>query len=247
MTETTIPILPCLSIDETLTFYQALGFEVTYRQARPNTYAAVRRGGIELQFFVLKQLDPTANWSTCYVKTDDVDTLYRDFTEGLRALLGKLPARGVPRVNPVKDLRSGMRQFVVVDPGGNYVRIGQQIGELNNGLADVRSADQPKLARVLETATIFADSHDDPAAAARLLDRALAEPGPAPDDLRLRALVLRADVAVRLGEDGQARAFLDQAGKIPLGEADSAALSDERRRIRDLEDLIAGGGVDSRS
>ncbi len=37
--ETTIPMLPCRSIDEMLTFYVALGFEVTYHQTRPNTYA----------------------------------------------------------------------------------------------------------------------------------------------------------------------------------------------------------------
>jgi hypothetical protein len=36
-TERTIPILPCRSIDATLAFYEALGFENTYRQERPNT------------------------------------------------------------------------------------------------------------------------------------------------------------------------------------------------------------------
>lgn len=47
-----IPILPCSSIDEALAFYEALGFTVTYRQTKPNTYACVKYGGIELNFFV---------------------------------------------------------------------------------------------------------------------------------------------------------------------------------------------------
>lgn len=36
--ETTIPLLPCRSLDDVAPFYQALGFEITYRQERPNPY-----------------------------------------------------------------------------------------------------------------------------------------------------------------------------------------------------------------
>ena len=97
MNETTIPILPCPAIDPVLDFYQALGFEVTYRQKRPNTYAVVRRDGIELQFFVLKGLDPAQSYSTCYVLAPDVDTLYGAFTDGLRRSLGRLPTPRSPR------------------------------------------------------------------------------------------------------------------------------------------------------
>jgi hypothetical protein len=50
MSARTIPILPCTSIDATIAFDEALGFAVGYRQERPNTYAAVARGDIELQF-----------------------------------------------------------------------------------------------------------------------------------------------------------------------------------------------------
>jgi hypothetical protein len=48
--ERTIPILPCRSLDDVLPFYEALEFEVTYRQARPNPYAVVRLEDIELHF-----------------------------------------------------------------------------------------------------------------------------------------------------------------------------------------------------
>jgi len=47
--ETMIPILPCGSINETLEFYVAMGFEITYQQARPNTYACVKLDNIDLE------------------------------------------------------------------------------------------------------------------------------------------------------------------------------------------------------
>lgn len=36
-TETTVPCLPCVSLDATLELYQALGFEVTDQQKSPRT------------------------------------------------------------------------------------------------------------------------------------------------------------------------------------------------------------------
>jgi catechol 2,3-dioxygenase-like lactoylglutathione lyase family enzyme len=85
MTERTIPILPCRSIDEVLAFYRALGFVVIYQQERPNTYAVVARGGIELQFYVMKGFDPDGSYGSCYVLVSDVDALYEAFRSGLRA------------------------------------------------------------------------------------------------------------------------------------------------------------------
>ena len=72
-----IPILPCRSIDDQIEFYEALGFEVTYRQKAPNVYASVQRGAIELQFFVLKGYEPAESYSTCYVFVSDIDSLVR--------------------------------------------------------------------------------------------------------------------------------------------------------------------------
>lgn len=48
--ERTIPFLPCRLLNEVLPFYEALEFDVTYRQARPNPYAVVRLNDIELHF-----------------------------------------------------------------------------------------------------------------------------------------------------------------------------------------------------
>jgi hypothetical protein len=126
--EITIPILPSHSISETLAFYQALGFQVIYQQQRPNSYAVVKLRGIELHFFVLKSRQPSGNYSTCYVVVEENDPLYESFKACIRTLLGKMPLRGVPRVNPLKDIPSyGVRQFIIVDPSGSHIRVGQPI------------------------------------------------------------------------------------------------------------------------
>lgn len=240
MAERTIPILPCKSINDTLAFYVALGFEVTYRQERPNTFAIVARGGIELQFFVLKQLDPANSYSTCYVLVSDVDALHEAFTAGLRAATSRVPSRGIPRIGPVRDQSYGVRQFIVVDPGGNYIRIGQPIEALPVPTAETAG----RLERALIAAITLADSKDDALAAARVLDAAFAsaeEPGadPTPPVTRVQALVLRADVAVRLGDRAGARGWLAAARAVPLAAADERAVRDELRRAEELDEALA--------
>jgi hypothetical protein len=125
MAEKTIPILPCRTLQPVLDFYTALGFEVTYRQKSPNPYAVVERGGIELQFFGVKDYEPAASLSTCYVLTDDVDGLHAAFRTGLKQAYGRIPTRGLPRIGPLRDMSYGVRQFLLSDPGGNCVRVGQ--------------------------------------------------------------------------------------------------------------------------
>lgn len=240
LTERTIPILPCRSIDDVLAFYVALGFEITYRQERPNTFAIVARGGIELQFFVLKELDPTNSYSTCYVLVPDADALHEAFTSGLRAATGRVPSRGIPRIGPVRDTNYGVRQFIVVDPGGNYIRIGQPI--------DVTPPDTSehggRLERALVAAVRLADSKDDAPTAARTLDSALAaadapNADPSPVPVRFRALVLRADLCVRLGDPASARRWLSMARDLPLSQEDRRAARDEVRRADDLFQELA--------
>lgn len=95
---TAIPIFPCRSIDEQLDFYQALGFELTYRQAKPNLYACVRHPIVELHFFVLKQLEPANSYSMCYVSVSDVDVVYKRFCENLKRLIRKSPLKVIPEL-----------------------------------------------------------------------------------------------------------------------------------------------------
>ncbi|WP_119581675.1 bleomycin resistance protein [Streptomyces europaeiscabiei] len=232
MGEKTIPILPCQILPPLLDFYVALGFEVAFQQRSPNPYAVVLRGGIELQFFGMRRYEPAASFSTCYVRTDDVDALYAAFRAGLKEAYGRIPTRGLPRLGPLKDMSYGMRQFLMTDPGGNCVRVGQPTSEDQSH----RPAPKDTFARALHLASLLADSKDDPAGAARVVDKVLATGEKPPDPLLVRLLVLRADVAVRLGDEEAATAALVRAQAVPLTGEQRDAARDALVRLEDLRD-----------
>lgn len=239
-TETTIPILPCHSIDETLRFYVALGFEITYKQARPNTYAVVRRGGIELHFFTMRGYEPAQSYSTCYVLTTDVDELYRAFAAGLRSEYGKLPSSGIPRVTALRNKADNMRGFIVIDPGGNWVRIGQKVEAAVEGdPSEPGAGSRTPLVRAVEAANLLADSKGDYEAAARVLDKALAQPDAAPPEERVMALLSRAGVASALGDAALAARLLAEVRGTTLNDAQKALLAVELERALDLEQILA--------
>lgn len=207
MAETMIPLLPCHELDETLDFYQAVGFEVTFYQKAPNAFAAVRRDDMELQFFRLKGYDPQTSYSTCYVVTDRVDALHEAFRAGLKQTLGRIPTRGLPRIGKVADMSYGVRQFLMTDPAGNCVRVGQPIAD------SFEHAPVPKerYARALHQATLLGESKQDHAAAARIIDHALAADD-TPTSTQLRELyALRAEMAAQLGDEEQEARFLELA------------------------------------
>ena len=154
-----IPILPCRSIDDQIAFYEALGFEVTYRQQAPNMFAATQRGAIELQFFTMKGYEPADSYSTCYVLVSDVDTLYADFRAGLKQALGRVPSRGLPRIGPLRDMSYGVRQFLLTDPGGDIIRIGQPL-EADDAAKTAQPT--PRLERALEAASLLMYSRATP-------------------------------------------------------------------------------------
>lgn len=120
-TDVAIPILPCRSLDETLAFYEKLGFTTDLRQERPAVYAIVRRGSLELHFFGFPEIDPFASYAGCYLRVEDVDPLFAELS-----VLG-LPKQGIPRIDALADRPWGMREFAIVDPNGTLLRIGQRI------------------------------------------------------------------------------------------------------------------------
>ncbi|MFH8562340.1 VOC family protein [Streptomyces sp. NPDC017988] len=231
MVEKTIPMLPCQSLQPVLDFYTALGFEVTFQQKSPNPYAVVEYGAIELHFFGMKRYDPTESYSGCCVITDDVDTLHTAFRAGLKATYGRIPSRGLPRIGPVKDMSYGTRQFLMSDPGGNCVRIAQKTSENQHH----RPAPKETFARALHFATVFTHSHEDPAGAAKIIDRALALEDERPTPLQeAQLLLLRAEVAYRLDDDTTAQHMLDKATSVRLTEEQGKLVRDDLERLTEL-------------
>ncbi|MFJ2772317.1 bleomycin resistance protein [Streptomyces sp. NPDC087300] len=232
MPEKTIPLLPCREIQPVVEFYTALGFETTFLQKSPYAYAVVERGVVELQFFAMKEYDPKESYSGCYVLTDDVAELHTAFRAGLKAAYGRIPARGLPRIGPLKDMSYGVRQFLMTDPGGNSIRVGQPISEDPSH----RPAPKETFARALHMADLFADSKEDLPGAAKIIDRALGltDERPTPEQ-EVRLLVLRGDIAQRLGDDELAERLLGRAGDVQLADAERESVRDALARLAELK------------
>ena len=218
---TTIPVLPCISMPETLKFYQALGFEVTHQQTSPNVYAATQRGDVNVHFMGMKNLDPASAYSTCLVMVPEVESLHRTFAEGLRRTYGKLPTSGVPRISRMK---TGQSRFTVVDIAGNsliFIRRGAT-DDYDEGERDRGS--ESRLERALRSAARLRDFKNDDASAAKVLDVALArEPG-APAGERARVLVARLEIAVALEDRARADALRLEIHELPLSEEERGAV-----------------------
>ena len=236
--EITIPILPCRSIDEMLAFYVALGFEVTYRQERPNNYACVKYEDIDLHFFTLKGYEPKNSYSTCVVLVPDLAALHQRFSSNLRSQFGKLPTAGIPRISKLNNSNADKQlRFNVIDPGGNWIRFSQP-GKQPEDRAAPQKTGKSGLSRAVQAADWMVEAVGDSEGAARLLDKALANQESAPPVHRVQALVLRAALSVNLDDRALARKLLDDARQIPLEVQDRDALAAELERASDLTKLV---------
>ncbi|MFF3065020.1 hypothetical protein ACFVQ3_10710 [Oerskovia sp. NPDC057915] len=198
--ETMVPLLPCASIDEIHDFAVALGFEVTHRQTRPNPYLALRRDGIDLHYFGMDGFRPEDSYSSCLVVVDDTEPLYEAWAAGLRAVYGKLPLSGFPRITRPRRRANagGLSGFSLVDPAGNWLRVvrrPEQAGTGTGGTAEPgasssadRTSGEPsgegagrldgspgesRLLLAVANAVVQADSRGDVGQAVKVLDGAL--------------------------------------------------------------------------
>ncbi|MCO1653861.1 bleomycin resistance protein [Pseudonocardia humida] len=220
-TETVIPGLPCRDLDDVLPFYDALGFELTYRQQRPNPFAAVRRGGIELHFFSVEGFDPADSMGTVVVLVEDTGALHRAFAAGLRELFGRVPLSGIPRMTRPRAKQGTSAGFSVVDPGGNWLRI-SAYGD-DEGGAPARE----RLTRVVANAARQADAHGDEAAGVRVLENGLARHADAPATERVPALIFLIELLVRTDDRDGAAALLAEVAGMELSDAERDVLADD--------------------
>ena len=117
-----IPTLPSRSVDATVAFYRRLGFEGGAHEEN-NEYAILRRGAVEIHFFTHRELVPAESSAGCYIRVLEVESIYRAFASS------QLPRTGIPRMDTLEDKPWGLREFAVVYPDGNLLRIGQIIAK----------------------------------------------------------------------------------------------------------------------
>jgi catechol 2,3-dioxygenase-like lactoylglutathione lyase family enzyme len=131
MDERAVPILPSRDLEETLAFYERLGFELRGAPIETYRYLIVGRGTIELHFWDAPNVDPLTTDASCYLRVRDADALHREW-----AAIGVTtdPATGSRLVAPV-DAEYGMREFALVDPSGNLLRVGSPLDSAEPGAA----------------------------------------------------------------------------------------------------------------
>jgi neutral ceramidase len=119
MTERAVPILPSRDLAATLRFYERLGFENRGAPPEEWDYLIIGRGGIELHFVADPHVDPLRTAAMCFVFVDDAQRLHDEWS----GIVVPDPTTGSRLERPV-DTDYGMREFALVDPSGNLLRIG---------------------------------------------------------------------------------------------------------------------------
>lgn len=106
-----IPVLASLNMARTLAFYaNVLGF--TTHHVEGYTYGIAVRGNTELHFWDCA--DPhIAQNTSCYLRVDDIQAVYRHLNPRL------------PALQPVVHTAWGMDELHVIDPDGNLIKFGQ--------------------------------------------------------------------------------------------------------------------------
>jgi catechol 2,3-dioxygenase-like lactoylglutathione lyase family enzyme len=119
-TERCEPVLPSRNLDETRTFYGKLGFTAWFQGREWRDDEIISRGDLVVHFFAAPEGEHNAG---CYWRVKDADRFYQQCT----AL--NLPAEGVPRLTTPVDQPWVMREFTLVDPSGNLVRVGHDLDD----------------------------------------------------------------------------------------------------------------------
>ena len=229
--ERTYPCLPCGDIDESIAFYESLGFKETYRQVRPNPYAVVALEEIQIHLFGMEGFDPADSYGSVIVAVPDPDSLYHDFAAGLRKTYGKLPVAGIPRILRPRKKYGTVRGFSLVDPGGNWLRI-YKLGESE----EKDSAEKAEgLAQIIYVAARLGDAHGDEALALKTLESGITRFADAAGAMDLaKAYLYRAELAIRTKDPELAQSSLTAAKSLALTDDEQAALADEFSHVTEL-------------
>lgn len=111
-----VPNLPSRDFDATEAFYGAFGFT---RLFRDEGWLSLVRGGLQLEFFPLPDLDPFSSDFMCSVRVTDADELY----DAIRRSGVPESTSGMPRLHPVRLQEWGLRAGYLIDPDGTQLAL----------------------------------------------------------------------------------------------------------------------------
>ena len=111
------PKLPMRNKTNTKDYYLKLGFK-EFGKADYDGYLMVQMDKIQIHFFEFKVLDPKQNYGQVYIRTDNIEQLYKSFQEKKITIhpAGKLELK-----------HWGQKEFALLDPDNNLLTFGQSI------------------------------------------------------------------------------------------------------------------------
>ena len=81
-------------------------------------YLMVKKDSIEIHFFEFKQLDPKENYGQVYIRTNNIDNLYKSLLDSKT----EIHPNGTLKTQPW-----GQKEFALLDPDNNLLTFGQNI------------------------------------------------------------------------------------------------------------------------
>jgi catechol 2,3-dioxygenase-like lactoylglutathione lyase family enzyme len=112
------PKLPMRNKSVTKDFYiNKLGFK-EFGNTDYDGYLMVIKDNIQIHFFEFKELDPKENYGQVYIRTNDIDNLYRSFLDNNT----EIHPNGRIETKPW-----GQKEFSMLDPDSNLLTFGQSL------------------------------------------------------------------------------------------------------------------------
>ena len=81
-------------------------------------YLMVQKDTIEIHFFEFKELDPKENYGQVYIRTNDIDGLYKSMLDNKT----EIHPNGTLQTKPW-----GQKEFALLDPDNNLLTFGQGV------------------------------------------------------------------------------------------------------------------------
>ena len=110
---------PCISvsnIEESVAFYTSmLGMRKTFENGNPVGFVIMKKDRAELHLSLCRDKKPQIH-NVAHLKVSDANALYNHLSNS-----------GVRIVKGLRDQQYGLRDFVIADPDGNRIDIGQPL------------------------------------------------------------------------------------------------------------------------
>lgn len=122
MSDRAVPNLPSRDFGATKVFYGRFGFATVFCDDR---WLIMRRGTVQLEFFLCPDLDPARSSFMCTLRVADVDELYA----AIAAAGVSEGESGFPRLHPVVKQPWGLRAGYLNDEDGTQLALVEDAGD----------------------------------------------------------------------------------------------------------------------